>query len=77
MAYSTQTIKRLYLENDDAEEGTCLEICPSPDNSDSILLHTPTFKWFGNIEIHMNANECKELGKALIDYAEKFEQDNA
>lgn len=81
MAYNKENVVRLYIENDDAEQGVCLEISPNPDSTEtSIMLHTPDKKskdWFGDITIYMDVDECKALGEALVEYATKFEHDNA
>jgi len=75
MSYIIENIVRMYVEN---EHGACLELCPNPDApDDSIALHTPdkvSKDWFGDIRLtFLNSEECRQLGKALIKYADDFD----
>jgi hypothetical protein len=78
MAYSKERITRLYV---DGELNTCLEICPHPDHPETaIMLHTPTDeaqKWYGKFDLLLDAEEARQLGKALIEFADQFDEDRA
>jgi hypothetical protein len=68
----------LYVTN---EDGAHLEIKPDPDAPTfGIILHTPDEKskqWFGDIRLLLSHDEASALGKALTEFADQFDKDNA
>jgi hypothetical protein len=76
--FEVEKSTQLYVEGG---KGAHIEIHPYPDSPETgIELHTPDEKskeWFGAFDLVLSPEQARQLGKALVEFADEFDEINA
>jgi hypothetical protein len=76
--FEVEKSTQLYVEG---EKGERIEIRPLPDTpTTGIEIHTPdekSKKWFGDFHLTLSPEQARQLGKALVEFADEFDEINS